>query len=478
MAAGKAFDRKRIAALGAERLAGILFDLAQGDAAIKRRLRLELAGSAGAGEVAGEIRKRLVTIARSRSAIDWNRIRALARDLEDQRRAIVTHVAPTQPADAFDLLWQLLELAPGLYGRCDDSNGEISAVMAEALADLGRVAPAAKPAPGVLAGKVFAAVCANDHGQFDGLIPLLSGLLGAEGLMSLRVKFEALAADPPKPAPTSERRVIGWSSRGALYEDDLAIRRHARLVQSALTEIADALGDVDGYAARFSPAEQANPAIAARIAERLLAAGRAGAAMAALDRAELQRRSRGVWPDWDRVRIDALEALGRAEEAQRLRWSLFEARLDAGYLKAYLKRLPDFDNDAAEERALAYAAAFADFYQGLAFLVAWPAPGSAARMILARHDELDGNFYEYLTPAAEALEARHPLAATLALRAMIDFALDKARTKRYPHAARHLQTCADLAKQIGNYNGHVKHEAYVAALKAKHGRKAGFWSAD
>jgi hypothetical protein len=82
-----------------------------------------------------------------------------------------------------------------------------------------------------------------------------------------------------------------------------------------------------------------------------------------------------------------------------------------------------------------------------------------------------------LTDAAEALEAKYPLAATLALRAMIDFALDNARAKRYPHAARHLQTCADLARRIGDYNRHTDHDTCVTALKAKHGRKSGFWNA-
>lgn len=56
MASGKTFDSKRIAALGVERLAQILFELAEGDAAIKRRLRLELASSVGTDQVAGEIR--------------------------------------------------------------------------------------------------------------------------------------------------------------------------------------------------------------------------------------------------------------------------------------------------------------------------------------------------------------------------------------------------------------------------------------
>ena len=84
----------------------------------------------------------------------------------------------------------------------------------------------------------------------------------------------------------------------------------------------------------------------------------------------------------------------------------------------------------------------------LAFLISWPALDHAAEMVLFRADELDGNHYEILGPAADALEAKHPLAATVLRRAMIDFALAKARTKRYRHAARHLLQCESLNQEI------------------------------
>jgi acyl-CoA reductase-like NAD-dependent aldehyde dehydrogenase len=113
----------------------------------------------------------------------------------------------------------------------------------------------------------------------------------------------------------------------------------------------------------------------------------------------------------------------------------------------------------------------------LSFLIAWPDLERAARLVQARHAELDGNLYEILSPAGEALEARHPLAATLARRAMIDFTLTEARSKRYPHAARHLDECAGLAPRIEDFAGHPGHEDYVRRLKSAHGRKVGFWQA-
>lgn len=58
---------------------------------------------------------------------------------------------------------------------------------------------------------------------------------------------------------------------------------------------------------------------------------------------------------------------------------------------------------------------------------------------------------------------------------MIDFTLTKARSARYRHAARHLRDCASLAPTIADYGAFETHEAYVARLEARHGRKSGFW---
>src|SRR5947207_3511943 len=100
VAAKTALNAKNLEALGAERLAELLIEISTGNAAAKRRLRLELAGAQSPAELAKEVRRRLATIARSRSFVDWQGIRSLADDLEAQRRAIVETVARTNPREA------------------------------------------------------------------------------------------------------------------------------------------------------------------------------------------------------------------------------------------------------------------------------------------------------------------------------------------------------------------------------------------
>ena len=124
---------------------------------------------------------------------------------------------------------------------------------------------------------------------------------------------------------------------------------------------------------------------------------------------------------------------------------------------------------------MAHAAAHRGLLPALGFFLDWPSPDRAARLLIDRHSEIDGNHYEILNPAAEALSARYPLAATLALRAMIDFTLNAGKSSRYQHAARHLAECDALAGQIEAFGMFEPHAAYFARLRRDHGRKSGFW---
>ena len=80
-----------------------------------------------------------------------------------------------------------------------------------------------------------------------------------------------------------------------------------------------------------------------------------------------------------------------------------------------------------------------------------------------------------LGAAAEKLSKDHPLAATLALRSMVDFSLAEDRSSRYGHAARHLQSCGLLSKRIDAWGDIPSHQAYMAAIRTGHGRKSSFW---
>jgi hypothetical protein len=464
---------QNLEALGAPRLAELLVDIAAADPSVRRRLRLVLAGEAGPAVVAREVQKRLASLAKARSFVEWNKIRSLRDDLAAQHRAIVDVVGKADAGQALDLLWRFMELVDPVMERCDDSSGELAGVFQRAADDLAPLALAAKVDPDDLARKVFGAVRSNGYAQFDDLIAAMAGALGPAGLARLKQRLLDRELEPPAPPAQGERRIIGYGAAGPTYLDEAEARHRDWTIKSALREIADLEGDVDGFIAGYDAKTRRVPAIAAEIAGRLLKAGRTDEAWQAVEAVDTDRF--GAAYEWQLARLEVLEALDRGDEAQAFRWSCFAASLEPEHLRKYLKRLPDFDDVEAEGRAMALALKFPDVHVALHFLVAWPALDRASELVLTRSGDLDGDLYELLSVAGEALEARYPLASTLVRRAMIDFSLQSARFKRYPHAARHLAECAALAPRIADFGTHPTHDDYRRRLRLDHGRKAAFW---
>ncbi|MGR9158885.1 DUF6880 family protein [Rhizobium leguminosarum] len=475
MAAKTTLNAKNLETLGAQRLAELLVEISMGSAAHKRRLRMELAGNHGSAEVAREVRKRLASIARARTLINWRKVKALKSDLETQRKTITETVAADDPQEAFELIWQFLALANPIFERSNESSGSVIQSFHQACEDAAAIAASAKIDSNVLAEKVFKAVQDDGYGQYDNLIAAMAPALGKDGLDCLKTLFVQWSKEPKDKPAEDKREIIGWGSAGPLYEDEIDGTQRDLTVRIALQEIADAQGDVDAYIGQHPEDARKAPMIAADIANRLVSAGRAKEALETLDEAD--RRGWADMPfEWQRARVETLEALGRAEEAQTYRWTCFEQSLHGEHLKAFLRRLPDFDDLEAEEKAFVHARAFPDVHQALAFFLNWPAPAEAAKLVVSRKAELDGNLYELMTLAAEALAEKHPLATTIVLRSMIDFALDSGRSGRYKHAARHLADCASFAPHIDDFGNTRSHDLYVAELKRRHGKKHGFWS--
>jgi len=97
----------------------------------------------------------------------------------------------------------------------------------------------------------------------------------------------------------------------------------------------------------------------------------------------------------------------------------------------------------------------------------------AARVVMSRADELDGNAYDTLTTAAAALEEKHPLAAALLRRAMIEDTLNGAKFKRYRYAAKHRAGCRTCDAAIDDYGDVPSHDAFVDNLSLPYSSKSG-----
>jgi len=541
MAGRASLNAKNLEALGTARLAALLLQHTQGNAAARRALRLALAEQRGPLEMAQEVRKRLAAVERSSSWLDQKRRDALLADLDRQRQAIAGPIAAHDPDLAVELLWRFLDLASSLQDRCDCSDEGELPLFHQASADLGQVACRAKGSTEALAEQVAAALLENEGGEYDHLIAHLKDALKPEGLQQLRQMMEAQR--PPRRsdakqadgeaasfdgeedeaaedgngyiyAPTfnsdyepdddegfeaeydvdfesdyDDENGSGYQEDGEDEDDeyadedqdyDLDPDPHDRgqTVRLAMLAIADALGDAEAYLAEYrdhQPAALKQPLVAARVAQRLTAAGRAEDALALLDAAKPSADQTPPGPGpWIDARIAALDQLERGEEAQQLRRTFGLLRLSSQYLRDYLKRLPAFEDGEAQERALDLVLQHPYLGPALEFLHQWPDRRRCASLILTRPAELDRADEKVLAAVAEALETDQPLAATFCLRALIESIVEQARSNRYRHAVRHLASCRRLAGAIDAWGAIPNHNTYISELLYAYGHRAGF----
>lgn len=437
--------------LGAEKLAALVLTAAANDPAFRKRVVAALAGAGGAGQIAKMVERRLSALERARAMVPWEKERALAADLGATLATIVDELAPRGAAVALGLLLRFIATHNGVFGRIDDSSGRIQAVYHDAVEAVAGLVPALTSEERELLPDRL----------LDGLSPDSHGLCHRA----------AARVAPLLPPPVLDRLDAGLSERMAEDRDAIEIR----LV------IADVLGDVD-RAIALEPQRPEWRQDPLAMAERLLAAGRLDEALAWCRRVPPSRRPRadmGPAPaDARRTGVEAriLEARGEADAAQALRWDGFGKTLDAALLREHVSRLGDFDDEEALDRAFAIARGFPVALSALTFLLDWPRPDEAARLVLERVREWDGGRYDVLPGAAAALAEKYPAAATVLYRALLDDILSAARSSAYGHAAQYFRTLQDLAGRLPNGAGVETHDAYVAGLRQMHGRKAGFWS--
>ena len=454
----RALSTDTLEGLGARRLAELLMDAAQGDPALARSLRLVLAGTDGGGRLAAEVEKRLRTIGRSRGFIEWDKVRPLARELDSLRETIAGPLAAADPRAAVAQMRLLLSLGEGVCKRSDDGSGILGEAFRQAGAELGRLwalLPGRDPV--ALASEVLSLLDSDGYGVTDRLLAAASPALGPDGRADLRRRLQERLAALPQPRNRDD--FGSWHGRGVL--------------SFRLCELADLEGDVDAFIAAAEAGGRVENR-AGDIAARLIAHGRAAEALAWVDRAP--GRHEGEELVLADLRIAALDALGRKQDAQALRWTLFERWLTATHLRSYLRGLPDFDDVEAEDRAMAHALVHPDRNLALSFLVGWPNLEAANRLVRDHCGELEGRDYGRLRPAAEALAERYPAAATLLHRALAEDVLQRASSRQYQYAARDVRSCEGLAPFLPDEAGLETHDAFMARLRREHPRKSGFWS--
>lgn len=461
-----------LAALGLERLTGLVLAETARNPSFRKLVTAAIAGLQGPDAVAALIDRRLTALERAKGYIDWQKRRTFVADLDATVSTITRELLPLDAHQALDRLVRFLIGAAGVLERVDDSTGQVLGIYDRASHEAAAMAAAMPPAEtAAFASRLIGHLSADPFGIVEALLLTLVPSLPDDALAPLDGDL-AEAAEAAKP-----RQDKDWNGQ-------MRWMRLLRLRQA----LADRRGDVDGFIGlerMVSPERFDRVAVA----ERLLAAGRAAEALDWIT----QPQKRGIrvvtresliagtldseQPDRDRIvlEIRIREALGERDAAQSLRWARFEQTLDRAMLRDYLAKLPDFEDEEALERAFDHAASHPQPYRALHFFVHWPRLDRAARLVETRQSVWEGDRYEVLGPAAEALEDADPVAATRLYRLLLDDILGKGRSQAYGHGARYLARLDVLAERIEQGRLSPDPPAYRDALRKTHGRKSAFW---
>lgn len=471
---------ENLATLGAEKLAELVLDEAQGNPGFKRRVNAALAGKSGPEAVAKLIDRRLAGLERAQSFIDWEKARAFREDLQGLCDSIVKELGPADPAMAVGRLLRFIATHDRVFQRIDDSSGRLQGVYREATEALGAVAermPTGEVAD--LPQAVMSALGDMEHGYLEPVAEQVVPHLSPEAL----AHWDADLADriATREAAEAEKRAAG---------------RWFPSMTHQWRELRQLIAAVDGDLDRLITLELEKPdrvQDTLDIAARLLDAGRAAEALdwvrkggprphVRLDGLDEEPAGIARSPAVRQASLEAriLTALGRKEEAAAVRWGRFEQTLSPMLLREHLKSLGDFEDMEAEDRAMALALGHADHGVALQFFLAWPRRDLAARLIVERHTVWDGQDWHILPQVADQLQHEHPLAATILYRALLDDILARARSKAYGHGAKYLQRLDLLAAAAEDDPARADdlrtHAAYRDHLRAAHGRKSGFWA--
>lgn len=457
MARKPTLSQESLATLGTGKLAQIILDETEDNAPFRKRVNAALAGNKGAPAVAALIDRRLAALEKARAMVGWEKERAFAADLDATVETIIKELAPLDAASAFQRVLRFIDTHCTVFERIDDSGGRIQDVYwraTESAPELIEKLPPSERAR--VPDRLMVSLGKDTHG--------LAGRIAVSVVPLL---------------PESVLSVWDGVLKSRDEDDDTLVA-----LRQAIAEVR---GDLDGYIAleerraewRRNPLSVAAKLLEAKRLDEALAwvrrerkGGIAYATTADLADGRINRAH-----DSDRVALEAhiLEAMNDRPAAQSLRWAAFEATLHAASLRDYLRKLEDFIEYEEQERAFAFAETFRHPYVALSFFIEWPRLDRAAKLVLGKRDQWDGRHYDVLGEAAAALEEKHPLAATVLYRALLDDILARAKSPAYGHGARHLAKLEALASGIDDWQGMDNHVTYTLGLRKTHGRKAGFW---
>lgn len=438
-------------------LADVLLELAAEHDAVRKRLE-RLALSRDPKGLAAAFSKTLAGWKRSSRYLAYAEARAFGQQLEEWLAQVERELLPLDPARALELVEGFVTSDTRWFERADDSDGAVGSAVRAACRLWVRCAARCEAPAAEWPERLARLFDGDDYGAREVLLREANLLLDETALRGLVARYEAqLDAVLERAHATGER---GLPS--AVFQSS-----------AALSLLAEALRDPDvkvRATLRYSP--QPNELQKEKFVRGYLEADRPADALRWLE---------GPWERYEDTRLSlraqALQQLGRTDEAAALRQQVFEHTLSVGDLRGWLDLLPPNRQAAAIEHARTIARACADPVTAARLLLETDDGDGAQAALLAKAEHIDGSDYVRLVPLAEALEARELWAgATAAYRALLAQILARAYSPAYRHAARYWARLQAIAQHSASLAPLPSQTEFEAQVRHDHARKSSFWA--
>jgi hypothetical protein len=434
-------------------LRATLIELALGHEAVRQRLaRLQLS----AQKLAAAFRATLNGWRRSTRFLDYRQSREFAAELDTWLGQVERELLPRDPKLALGLFEALVDSDAKFFERADDSDGCIADAIRTACRLWLTTAARCEPPPAGWADRIRQLVNADGYGAREPLLRNADLLLDEGALRALVAQFES----------DLDRGVEEGAAAGALPYSVFSASGSLHLLSEALHD-----PDVQVRAVlRYSPAP--NALQKAGFVRAYLECGRPADALAWLD---------GHWEHHEDTRLRLLAQtygeLQQFRECAEIRQRLFESTGCAEDFRAWRACLPAESQGGAVAGARRRAAEQPDPVAAARLLLEIGDEAAAESLLVVRHDQIDGRDYLRLVPLAETMEERRRVVgATACYRALLLGILSRAYVRAYGHAASYLARLRRLAAETADLQPLEPHDAFEAALKAKHARKVSFWN--
>ena len=400
-------------------------------------------------ELVRRYRARLAGLRRRKRFVHRGQSGGYARELQGVLAELKAGVL--DPRTGVELVADFYRADAAVFEQCDDSDGNVGDVYRFDAQEL---------------FVSYAAACKDKEWLAD----LVMELIDDDGY---GVRFELLKEAARYLSEPAMRGMVErlWPRFEA--EPDEFEKRHLGLV---IETVAEQLGDACLFErTRLVSWGPEHPGAFHGIAEVYLEAGDAGTALAWMERIPQGYTFRGREQDELLLRIHA--ALGNAAEQEEIAWRIFRGSRGPEGLEELLSIIGEEQRGAvvAGERAAILEDGKLNVVDAL-FLANVGETEAAARYVVERAKQLEGEYYSGLLALAEPFEAEgYLLAASLICRALLESILARAQSRYYHHGVRYLRRLDKLAPRVGGWQGGIPHEDYLAELRRAHARKRAFW---